>query len=97
MNKTIKGKENLRTANDQGVGSQTVCYALGDLVRHRASGKKAVVTHVDHRCTKHPAMDLCCMKSDRKECVLVPNGTYSLSYNFEEENNGIDGLLLEKV
>ena len=73
------------------------CYALGDLVRHRASEKKAVVIDVEHRCITHPPLALCMMRLDRKDCVMEPTGTYSLSYNFDEEENGIDGLLLEKA
>ena len=91
-----EGKETEKKQKGEQSG-EAPCYALGDLVRHRASGKKTVVIGVEHVCIAHPPLALCVMRLDRTDCKMDPTGTYSLSYNFDEEENGVDGLILEKA
>lgn len=74
-------------------------FEIGDLVRHRASKKEAVIIAIGCRCSVHAPIAICGLYRDKSQCAIVPNGKYDLSYDFgdggEEEN--VDGVLLEKV
>ena len=74
-------------------------FQVGDRVRHRASGKVAVVTARLFACVKHPPLALCALKLDRTECQMEPTGRYSLSFDFGDDNEleGVEGFLLERV
>jgi len=73
-------------------------FNVGDLVRHRASHRGAVVIGVEMRCINHSRFELCCLNVDRSLCNLQPTGCYDLSFDFgDESQSAVDGILLELV
>lgn len=70
-------------------------FTVGDIVQHRASGDRAVVTGVHKECVVHPGM--CSIRKDKSTCDFQPNGLYSLAVGFGHQHIGISGRLLEVV
>lgn len=72
-------------------------FDVGDRVRHRASGRIAIVTAILYGCVKHPPLALCGLRLDRSECRLEPTGQYHLSFDFDEDAESVSGFLLERA
>jgi len=73
-------------------------FAKFDLVRHRASYEKAIITRMHYRCVKRDqCCGLCVFCKDTIESDWQPDGSYEISLGFGKTAENVRGELLEKV
>ena len=72
-------------------------FDIGDKVRHRASGRIAIVTAQLFACVTHRSSEMCFMMLDRSTCRFEPTGRYNLSFDFGDDAEYVSGVLLEPV
>ena len=70
-------------------------FQLGDIVYHKASGERGVVTSMNMRCTVHDPFDAAHIIGNRADCEFVFAGTYDLSIGLGGVLEGIDEDVLE--
>ena len=70
---------------------------VGERVKHRASGKFAIVTVVYYVCTIHAPVCMCVLRINRDDCKLERTGIYKLSFGFKEEADEVHGYLLTRA
>ena len=70
-------------------------FAVGQVVRHRTGGRRAVVTHVHVRCLKHGGIhwDI----TNTEDCRWISERLYDLSTDFASTLTEIDEILLEAM
>ena len=89
----MKEESTTQTPTQSAVGS-TALFAVGDLVRHKASKSVAVVVHVWDRCVSPDhATGFHCVA--RGNCERQQIDKYDLSYDFGKMIEGVNGCLLE--
>jgi len=76
--------------------TERVDFAVGDLVRHRASGQVGVITVVFEKCVnpEHPVIG---MIFHPVGCVIEPTGYYNVSVGFNDSSHEVPLVLLEHV
>ena len=74
-------------------------FEVGEVIMHKASGKRAVVKTIHHRCVNHPGEIFGCgMKLDRSKCDFQPSGIYAVSFDFGKENEiDVPAFLIERI
>jgi hypothetical protein len=72
-------------------------FDVGDKVRHRASGRIAIVTAKLVVCVAHHQLELCYLRWDRSPCRFEPTGRYNLSFDIGDDAESVNGVLLEPV
>jgi len=95
----VKDAEQLNTEQTR---DSSHCYVtsefnVGDKVRHRASGRIVIVTTQLVTCVAHRPIELCYLRLDRSTCRFEPTGRYNLSFDFGDDAEGINGVLLESA
>ena len=72
-------------------------FQIGDIVYHKASGERGVVTDMAMRCTVHPPMQLAHVLGAKADCQFVFAGTYELSVGLGRVAEEVDEDVLELV
>ena len=75
-------------------------FKVGDVVQHKASGEKGVVTNVGKSCPKHKAPFECAQAKYNKmevDCILEFNGFYSIVDSFGAEHKTVREIEIERV
>ena len=72
-------------------------FRLGDLVRHKASGERGVITGVGMRCTAHPPCHPSHFFGQADECEFEFDGTYDLSTTLANSSENVCEGVLERV
>lgn len=75
---------------------KTKTFNVGDIVKHRASGKKGIISGVSHICEVHSPVLMCALRDDRTTCKLKRNGFYTVNVDFNEEIE-IHEIFIEKA
>lgn len=71
-------------------------FKQGDLVKHRASGQRGVVSSCLTSCVNHSfPFSLCSMRFDKSECDFQFCGLYELSTEFQKDNIDVAEYLLD--
>ena len=79
----VKAKPATKPPKKPPEGTKT--FNVGDIVKHRASGKKGIIAGVSYTCEAHPPISMCAFRADRTTCKLKRNGFYTLNLDFNED------------
>lgn len=88
-----KAKSKPSTIKPKTPQKQTNTHNVGDIVKHRASGKKGIISSVSYSCETHPPIlfqktgpaTSCALRTDRSTCKMKRNGFYTLNIDFNED------------
>ena len=84
-NKRLKQGESKPVAKPpKNTPKETKAFNVGDIVKHRASGKEGIISSVSYACEVHPPISLCALRIDRSTCRLKRNGFYTINIDFNE-------------
>lgn len=74
-------------------------FNVGDRVRHKASGREAIISFVYRRCAVHSSFPCCgsVVRPVSDDCDFQPNGRFDVSFDFGDDLEDVAGFLLEKV
>lgn len=78
-------KPNLAAKPPKTTPKEIKTFNVGDIVKHRASGKEGIISSVSYACEVHSPISMCALRSDRTTCKLKRNGFYTLNVDFNED------------
>ena len=91
-----EGKPKPATKPPKKPPEETKTFNVGDTVKHRASGKKGIISSVSYTCEIHSPILICALWDDRTTCRPKHNGFYTLNIDFKEEIE-IHEIFIEKA
>ena len=74
---TVKPPKNAR--------KETNTFNVGDIVKHRASGKEGIISGILYMCEVYSSISQCAFWDDRTACKLKRNGFYTVNVDFNED------------
>ena len=72
-------------------------WQLGQLVRHRASGERAVIVVLEEHCSTHGSFSVHHLTGDGQGCDMKFVGWYQLDFGFGKDRISVDELLIEAI